>query len=368
MGAKFACSREILHRGVQAAARAVSNRTFLPILGHLLITAELDRLRIAATDLEIAMECHIEANIEEQGALIVPARSLLDLLDRLSDGDVHVSNDEKEFKTNIRCHGSDFYFLGLPPEEFPRPIDIREEAGITVESAVLREAIAKSRFAVSRDESRFTITGILIRLDDDGVKFVSTDTHRLCVQDSPVVASKGAAQAIVAGRSMDEVMRILPDKPGTVDVAFGRGHIRFRSGDTMLTSRIIEGQFPTFEKVIPKEHDRTLTVLRDNFMFAIGRLRIIARENSNRIIMRAGHGNLVLSAESGNVGQASEEVEAVLDGSDIELAFNGVYMVEALHAIKEEAVTIEMTGSINPMVLRGQDSSDYISVLMPMQL
>lgn len=364
---KVICARKDLFEGVQTAARAVSARTSLPILGHLLITAEDDKLRIAATDLEIGMECIVEASVQEPGSLTAPARVLSEVLASLPETDVALSVDDTN-TVSIKAATSDFSILGLPPEEFPMLPEVREEVSFSIERDALREGIRKTSFAIGIDESRAILTGILVQVTENNLKLVSTDTHRLCVLDCALVESRGEVNAIVPGRAMNEVLRIVPEGEGTVSVGISSSQVKFKIGDTILISRLIEGQFPNFEKVIPTEHNKKLTIPREQFEQSLKRVHIVARENSNRAVVQVEDGKLVITAESGSVGKAHEEVEIVKEGEDLKMAFSAKYLLDALAVIDTEAVEMELTGEVNQAVMKPQGSEDYIYVVMPMQV
>lgn len=364
---KVICARKDLNDGVQTAARAVSARTSLPILGHLLITAEDERLRIAATDLEIGMECVVEANVQEPGSLTVPARYMTEVLNTLPDTDIALSVDEN-FAVSIKCATSDFSIVGLPPEEFPMLPEVREEVSFAIERDALREGIRKTAFAVGVDESRAILTGILMQVTESGLKLVATDTHRLCVFDCPLVEVRGEVNAIVPGRAMNELSRIIPDGEGAVSVGISSSQVKFRAGDTVLISRLIEGQFPNFEKVIPTQYTKKLIIPREQFEASLKRVAIVARENSNRAIIETNDGKLIITAEITTVGRAHEEVEIVKEGEDTKMAFSTRYLLDMLGVIDAEAVEMELTGEVNQALLRPQDNPDYLYVVMPMQI
>ena len=364
---KVVCARKDLYECVQTAARAVSSRTSLPILGHLLITAEEDQLRIAATDLEIGLECRVEAHVQDPGSLTAPARVLTEVLATLPESDVILSSDESN-TVNLKCATSDFTILGLPPEEFPMLPEVREEVTLTIERDTIRDSIRKTSFAISADESRAILTGVLMQITDNGLKLVATDTHRLCAQDVSVLESHGSVNAIVPGRALNELSRIVPEGEGTVEVGISPSQIMFKIDETVLISRLIEGQFPNFEKVIPKEHTKKLIVPTEQFLQSVKRVAIVARENSNRTIVQTQEGTMVVTAESGNVGRAHEEVEVIREGDDIRMAFNAKYLLDMLNVVETEAVEMELTGDVSPAVLRPQGQEDYTYVLMPMQV
>ena len=364
---KVICARKDLHEGVQTAGRAVSARTSLPILGHLLIKAEEDKLRIAATDLEIGMECVVEANVQEQGSLTVPARVIGEVLAALPDTDVALSVDESN-SVNLKCGTSEFSILGLPPEEFPMLPEVREEVKFTIDHDALREGIAKTTFAISGDESRAILTGILLQVAGESLKLVATDTRRLCVFDCPVAECEGSVNAIVPGRAMMELTRIVPEGEGTVSVGISSSQVMFRSGETVLISRLIEGQFPNFEKVIPTEHNKKLTIPTGQFLQSVKRVSIVARENSNRTTIQTQDGALIMTAESGNVGRAHEEVEVIKEGDDLKMVFNSRYLLDVLSVVDTEAIEVELSGEVSPAVIRQQGREDYVYVLMPMQV
>ena len=361
------CARKDLFEGVQTAGRAVSSRSTLPILGHLMVRSEEDRLRIAATDLEIGMECMVQANIEEHGCMTAPARILTEVLSALPDSDVAMSVDESNV-VNLKCGASDYTILGLPAEDFPMLPEVKDDVCFKIEKAALREGIKRTIFAVSTEEARPQLTGVLLTLSGAGIKLVSTDGHRLCLQESPIVSGRGEAQAIVPQRAMAELSRLLTEGEGEIDVNVSASQILFKVGDISLVSRLIEGQFPDFQRVVPTECDKKLILPTSDLLQSVRRAAIVARENSNRTVLRTVDGKLVVTAESGSVGKAYEEVEVVKEGDDMEMAFNAKYLLDVLGVLECEAVEMELTGSLSPAVVKGQGSQDYMYVVMPMQI
>ncbi|MDH7600778.1 MAG: DNA polymerase III subunit beta [Armatimonadota bacterium] len=360
------CSRKGLQEGVQTVARAVSPRTSLPILGHILMKTEDDRLRLVAYDLEIGLEHTVEASVQEPGALTIPARVVNEIISTLPDADVELSTDT-ESTVNLKCGTSQFSILGLPPEEFPMLPEVTKEVRFKIDSEVLREGISKTIFAVSTDESRVILTGMLLQVSPEQLKLVSTDTHRLCVFDCPISECEGSVNAIVPARAMQEATRIAGEG-GEVDVVISPTQIKFTCGQTVLVSRLIEGQFPNFEKVIPTEYSRKLIIPTEQFAQAMRRVEIVARESSQRTKFTITDGTLTLTAEAPNIGRAHEEVEVIKEGEDIRLAFNAKYILDVLSVSDTEAIEMELSGEVSPALIRPQGKEDYLYVLMPMHM
>jgi DNA polymerase III subunit beta len=362
---KVSCSRKDLYEGVQTASRAVSSRSSLPILGHLLIRTEDERLRIAATDLELGMECYVESRVVEPGSMTAPARLLVEMLASLPDADVALSSDETDTVV-LSCGASQFTIMGLPPEDFPLLPEVVEDTQLSIDAEQMRQGIRKTVFAASADESRAILTGVLMQVTEDSVRFVSTDTHRLCLYDAPVLEARGTVNAIVPGRAMNELLRMLSDADGPIGVTISANQVMFKVGNSVLVSRLIDGQFPNYQKVVPTELDRRWLIPSELFQQAVKRAEIVARDNSHRTTLKTQDGTLSISAENPS-GKAMESVEVVRTGEDLRVVFNGRYLMDVMAVIDAEVVEFELNGEVNPSILRPQGQDNYLYVLMPMQ-
>lgn len=362
---KVSCSRKDLYEGVQTASRAVSSRSSLPILGHLLIRTEEDKLKIAATDLELGMESYVEANVLEAGSMTAPAKLLVEMLASLPEADVLLSADETD-TVKLNCGASEFTISGLPPEDFPLLPEVAEDIQFSIDAEQLRQGIRKTVFAASADESRAILTGVLVQVTDDCVRFVATDTHRLCLYDAPVIQPRGTVNAIVPSRALNELLRMLGDADGPISATISATQIMFRVGDSVLVSRLIDGQFPNYQKVVPTELNRRWLIPSDLFQQAVKRAEIVARDNSHRTALRTHDGTLSISAESPG-GRAQESVELVRTGDDLRVVFNGRYILDVMSVIDSEVAELELNGEVSPAIVRAQGQDNYLYVLMPMQ-
>ncbi len=361
------CARKDLYHGIQTVSRAIAGRSAWPILNNVLIRTEENHLRLTAFDLELGIECTVPCIVEDEGALTVPAKLIADVLGTMPEADVQIS-EEDQSQINVRCEKSDYTILGLPAEEF-RPLpEIPDSRSFDITQAALHNMIKQTIFAVSPDESRAILTGTLLILSGDQIKLVSTDTHRLAVRDSVVANATGEATCIVPRRALDELSRLIGDEDTPVTISIADSQIKFVVDGITIISRLIEGQFPSYERVIPESHDKRLTIPADELLARVRRASIVAKENANRIVLHTDGDRLIMTAESGEVGKAYEELEIVKEGDDIEIAFNAKYLVEFLNVVGTEGVFMELTGTLNPGVMKPVGKDDYVYVLMPMQI
>lgn len=381
---KAICPRKDLFEAVQTVGHAVSGRNPLPILSHILLQAEDGFLRLIATDLELGISCRIPAQVEDAGGLTAPARTLTEVLANLPDkSDVAISVD-KSHTVRVHCDRSDYKILGLPAEDYPKLPEVKDTVVFSVPQAKLREMIRQTSFAVSLDEARAILTGILMAFDGDTLTFVATDTHRLAVKTTLVKDGRGSQNAIVPSRAMNELSRLLTDSEGDVQVTLSDNQVRFSlpgEEDVQIVSRLIEGQFPNYQRVIPASFHKRLTIPVAELHKAVRRASIVARENANRVVLRTEEDRLVLTAESRTVGNAHEEIEVTREGDDVEIAFNSKYLLDVLAVLEEETLNLELTEALKPGVIRPVPlakteaeaaappaTPDYLCVLMPMQI
>lgn len=371
---KVSCNRRVLHEALQHVSRVVSGRTTLPILSNLLLEAQGARLRVVAYDMEIGAQSALDIETAEEGALTVPARVLGDVVASLPDATVEMRTEERSV-LGLTCGRSQYTIHGLPAEEFPALPEVEEGVSFETSQAAMRDLIRATIFAASADEARAILTGVLLIRDGEAVKMVATDSYRLAVKTAHAHGAKAAGdgekwQAIIPARALQELNRML--EPGEeeplVGIRASDQQIAFSVGSYMLVSRLIEGQFPNYERVIPAEVTRSTQVSREDLLAAIKRAAIVARAEASKLVFRAQGGVLTIIGESGDVGRAHEELPATVEGDDIEIAFNAEYLTDVLGVMEGETVTWQFTGPLSSGLLKPSDDPDYLYVVMPMQL
>jgi len=371
---RITCNRRVLHEALQHVSRVVSGRTTLPILSNVLLEAKGEELRIVAYDMEIGAQSTIAIQSQEAGALTVPARVLVDVVASLPDATVEMQSQDRSL-LGLTCGRSEYTINGLPAEEYPNLPEVVGDTAVEITQAAMRELIRSTIFAASRDETRAILTGVLLERDGDTVKMVATDSYRLAVKSVPaaqakVLGGEGKWQAIIPSRALQELNRMLdPAAEETpVTIRASEQQIAFAVGPYLLVSRLIEGQFPNYTRLLAAEPDRMVTVNREDLLGAIRRAAIVARAEASKLLFRAADGTLTISAESGDVGRAHEELPVTLDGSEIEIAFNSEYLTDALGVMASENVIWHLTGPESPGLVKRTDDPDYIYVVMPMRL
>jgi len=332
------------------------------------MNAQDDNLQLMATDLEIWMQCSTKATVEESGAVTVPAKAVSEILAAIPNGDVTIEQKE-DGRVGLGCGVTQYEIVGADPADFPKPPEVEVETTFMIKPKDLQDLIEKTLYAVSKDKFRTTLMGVLLTLDNSTLKAVATDTHRLCLATADVMDAAGAASTvIVPERTMGEVgklaAKLSPDD--VVKVGAAVNQIVFEIGNVRLTSRLIEGEFPNYERVIPIEYEKKLIIPTEQFRSAVKRAAVFAKDDSDRIGFRTEGSVLKLSAVSPYAGAALEEVDIEREGDDVNMAFNAKYLLDVLNTVNAKAIEIELTGDLNVALIRPQGDYDYTYLLMPM--
>lgn len=374
---RVSCLQENLSRGLSIVGRAVSPRSTLPILSHILLATDGGRLRLSATNLEIGINCWIGAKVEEEGAIAVPARTLIDLVNTLPPDRVDMEGVVRTMNLNLRCLRSEANIKGMDAVEFP-PVPMPEgEGGVRLEAAELRTAIAQVAFAAATDEARPILTGVLLDLVENQATLAAADGYRLSVRKADLLDPVSEPlTVIVPARAMAELGRICTDyeEPVLITVTPDHNRVLFQLPDVVLVSQLIPGSFPDYQQIIPRDRTGRTVVATAEAIKACRAAHIFAREGAHIVQLHthAGSdlapGRVVFSATSAETGDDVIELDATVDGESIEIAFNVKYMIDALSAINTPQVILDTTSSASPGVLRPVGEDNFVHVIMPMHL
>jgi DNA polymerase-3 subunit beta len=366
---KVSCPQQALLESVGIVSRGVSGRSTQPVQNNIYLEGRDKQLRLVATDLEyLSLEAVIEADVVEEGATTVPARTLADIVTALSAEDVRLTADENS-GVNIACGRSKYDIRGLPATDFTMLPALSDAIRFDLPQKLMQRTLQRTVFATSRDETRPILTGSLFRISSGQLEVVATDTYRLALQTAPLdLELADARSAIVSRRALGELMRIISATDEPVGVGISDNQVEFKVGNVTLCSRLIEGQFVNYGKVIPSSHQRTVACDVKELGAALHRALIVAREDANRVVLKTEDGSLKITASSQEVGAVEEALPMRLEGEDAEIAFNARYMLDMLDAVDASEIAMELSGPLNSGALKPVGDDSYLYVLMPMQI
>lgn len=361
---KFNIRKTDLLNVAQAIQGVVSSKNTLPILSNMLIETQGKRLRLAATDLDTAMACTIDADVIHEGSTTVPAKRFTDIIKELPNENITISVKKNNVAT-IDCQNAYFKVNTIPKEEFPKLPNYKNQEYITIDQQKLKEMLAMTTFAISHDETRYVLNGVLFEIKPKRINLVATDGRRLAYTQRDIETKlQKPKKMIVPTKAVNELQRAL--RTGETKVYFGQNQVTFDMGSTVVISRLIEGDFPRYEQVIPKEHKEKLMVDRSAFLAATRRANLLTNQDSQAIKLDVFKNRLVVSKNTPDVGEAREELLTEYKGPNFSIGFNPNYLIDVLKNVNTETINFEVNAPDKPGVIRSQDN--FVYVVLPMQL
>jgi DNA polymerase-3 subunit beta len=362
---KFRCERDVLAEAVGSAARAATNQTgTLPVLAGIRMEIAGDSLTITGTDLELTIRLTIEVGGDIDGAAVVPARLVGDIVKALPAGAVSIDLNDDEM--SISAGRSEFSVRPLSLDDYPVQSESSAES-VIVPAEAMSEALSQVVRAASTDDARAVLTGVLLASEDDGVRMVATDSYRLAVRDLPESSVLGSGQKVlIPAKALNELQRLIGDA-SELSVRLGEREATFDIGNTRLSTRLIEGEFPNYRNLLPSSQPNVLTVGKAAMVDAIRRVKLLAQD-STPVRLELGGDTVRLTAITQDVGNAAEEVDAGYEGEEMVVAFNPDYLAAGIDAVDSDDVTLTTMDPMKPAVLRGVGRDDYLYLLMPVRV
>ena len=362
---KFSVSKEKLLAGLQTVQNVVSTRTTLPILSNVLLQAADGQLRLTTTDLDVGVSGVIDAQIDKPGSTTLPARRLANIVRELPAAEVQIEIDAKNV-ASIRCGQSFFKILGLPEEEFPPLPKFADAKTFTIHQQALRDALKKTSYAISTDETRYVLNGILFSFKENKLTMVATDGRRLALVDLEVEFPRSQEiEIIVPTKCVTELGRLLGDE-GDVKMSVGENQIAFEIGGSLLVSKLIEGNYPNYRQVIPGDAKERITLERETFLNAVHRVSLLSSEKSNSVKLVFSKNNIEIAANTPDIGEAHESLPVAYKGREFSIAFNPEFLQAPLRALPNDEIFLDLIDEMSPGVIKIQ--SPFLYVLMPMRI
>ncbi|MFP5329533.1 MAG: DNA polymerase III subunit beta [Alphaproteobacteria bacterium] len=366
---KATIERATLLKSLGHVQSVVERRNTIPILSNVLIEARDDNsIRLMATDLDLQVDESVPANVEQPGATTVSAHTLFDIVRKLPEGS-QVELNVAEGKMHLSAGRSRFHLSTLPRDDFPVISEGDLPTRFELPAATLRQIIDKTRFAISSEETRYYLMGIFLHVADEQLKAAATDGHRLArvVLPKPDGAD-GMPDVIIPRKCVTELRKLLDELEGTVEISLSATKIRFGLGSAVLTSKLIDGTFPDYNRVIPTANDKLLKLDPKTFASGVDRVSTIASEKTRAVKMSLDRDKVTLSVTSPESGTATEELPADYGADSLEIGFNAKYLLDILGEIDGDTVEVHLADAAAPTLLRENDKSNALYVLMPMRV
>ena len=372
---RLTCLQENLNRGLGVVGRAVATRPTLPITNNVLLATDQSRLKLAATNLEMAITCWIGAKVEEEGTITVPARLIIEFVNSLPSDKVGINLPPQSKTLELKCARFEARISGIDAKDFPPIPKIEEGVTTKVEVEDLRRGITQVVFAAATEESRPVLTGVDADFDGDVVTLAAADGFRLAVYKLPLATPVSQkTKVIIPARTLAELSRLMTDHEGPVEITVNpsKSQALFRLKNVELVSQLVQGTFPNYAQLIPKSYNTRIVVDVAEFLRATKTASIFARDGSGivRLMMVPGGeltpGKVIVSARSEEIGDDVGEIDAIVDGEEAKIAFNGKYLTDVLSVLHEPQVALETTNPSSPGVIRPVGVDNYIHVIMPM--
>ena len=367
---KLMIAKEVLQKRLQVIQGIVESKSTMPILSHMLLSADDTGTTISATDLDIAVKEPLEAEVEEKGSVCIPARKLYEIVREIPADNLKLELLENNWIT-LTGGRSKFKLVGLAEEDFPSFPEISEGESIVFDSLVLKDIITRVIYATGESDARYTLNGIMFHLnpEDNTITVIGTDGHRLSIVKKPFSGTiSEERKVIVPKKAASEVRKLTESYEGDLKISFNKNHVVFIFGEIVLISRLIEGSYPNYEQVIPKNNEKSIKAVREDILGAVKRAAIIGKEKTFPVKMELKDETAYFSSNNPDIGEVNEQVAVQYEGEQLTVGFNARYMIDALQNLPGDEIIMEIQDSLTPTLIKQAGSDDYCCVIMPMRI
>ncbi|CRD65649.1 MULTISPECIES: DNA polymerase III subunit beta [Stenotrophomonas] len=365
---RFTLQREAFLKPLAQVVNVVERRQTLPVLANFLVQVQNGQLSLTGTDLEVEMVSRIAVEDAQDGETTIPARKLFEIIRALPDGS-RITVSQTGDKITVQAGRSRFTLATLPSNDFPSVDEVEATERVAIGEATLKELIERTAFAMAQQDVRYYLNGLLFDLRGDALRTVATDGHRLALCETDLAKPSGSKrQIIVPRKGVTELQRLLESGDREIELEVGRSHVRVKRDDVTFTSKLIDGRFPDYEAVIPIGADREVKVDREALRASLQRAAILSNEKYRGIRVEVSPGNLKISAHNPEQEEAQEEIEADTTVSDLAIGFNVNYLLDALSALRDEEVIVQLRDSNSSALVRESSSEKSRHVVMPLRL
>lgn len=362
---KITTSKTALLQGLQVVQNVVGVRSTLPILANVLVSAEKDKVTLTTTDLDLSVQCTIDASVSKPGKTTLPVRRLAGIVRELPDSNIDIDIDDKDV-ARVECGSSFFKIIGMAHEEFPALARPAGQFAYSLEQGMFKDMLRRTAYAASSDETRYVLNGVLLSFKNDKLTMVATDGRRLALAETEVEVPEDAeADVILPTKTVNELVHTLADE-GPLRIHVKENQILFEYAATMVSSKLIDGTYPNYRQVIPGQCAERVAVEREGLLAALRRVSLVTTDKSNATKLTFASNQLIVATTTPDVGEARETLPVKYSGKELSIAFNPDFMMDPLKNLANDEVYIELTDELSPGVLKCD--SPFLYVIMPMRI
>jgi len=361
---KIQTTKETLLNNIQIVQNIVTPRVSLPILSNILLETIDKKLKLTTTDLDVGISCEYPIEVIESGAITVPTKRFADIIRELPEGQVTITT-RKNNMVDIQMETCEFKIMGLPKEEFPKLPEFKDKEAIKIEQTTLKEMLLKTSFAISHEEARYVLNGLLFKIENNKIYFIATDGRRLALIEKKLIdTTQKSINIIIPSKTITELNRNLKEE-GELSVILGENQVLFDLGEVIIISRLIEGEFPDYRQVVPAEQKDKIKINRERLLSAVKRAALLSTQDYQAVKLEVFKNKLVVSKSTPDVGESREELESEYVGKELIIGFNPAYIIDVLKNLQDEIVNLEISDSEKPGIIR---SDGYLYIVLPMKI
>ena len=363
---RFKCEKSSLQDAISIAQKAVTGKANISVLEGIYISAANNQITLIGSDTDLCIETKLNGEVMEEGKIVVDSKIFGEIIRKLPNAQIEIATSENN-SIEITCQKSDFTLIYMSADDYPSMPSVDENQIFSVSQAILKNMIRGTAFAIAQDETRPVLTGVLFEVKNRKLNLVALDGYRLALK-SEIVETDSVINAVIPGKTLSEVSKILEETENQVKLIFATNHILFDLGKTKIISRLLEGEFIKYESIIPKEHNSKVTTKKSEILNCIERASLMAKEgNTNLIKFNVAEDNIVITSNS-QLGKVREELNVILQGEALQIAFNSKYLIDVLKIMEEDEIVMELTSSVNPCILKNKNIDNCTYLVLPVRL
>jgi DNA polymerase III, beta subunit len=363
---RFTCEKSILQDGISTVQKAVTGKSTMPILNGIVLQTKGNEIILTGSDIDLSIETKVKADILEEGSIVIDAKIFGEIIRKLPNDTIHINTIENN-SIEILCQKSRFTLIHMNSEDFPVLPNINENMIFSVSQRILKHMIRGTIFATAQDETRPVLTGVLFEINNKNLNLVALDGYRLALR-SEELTSENTISAVIPGKTLNEVSKILEDDDKNVNITFTPNHILFSLGETKVISRLLEGEFIKYNSIIPTEFNLKVIAKRSELLHCIERASLMAKDsNTNLIKLNIEEDNMIITSNS-QLGMVREEISIILQGQSLQIAFNSKYLIDVLKIMEEDEITMEFSSSVSPCVIKNNAINNCTYLVLPVRL